>query len=322
MLKRIAFTILSLVLLISCEKSDTVTLVSSTGRINHVLIVMNDEDWQGKVGDELKKIIGEPVKGLPQEENQFSVNQVDPYTFNSLFKRNRNILFVGLDQEENFYTNQNVHASPQTTLTILSKDKEALIENIRSHASEIVDIFKKNDLAIYQKKVTKDFHDPETIETLNSLGVTMKIPFAYKMVEDSGQFLWYRNTFERGLLNIIAYEVPVFGEPYTKESLVSFRDSIGKSYIPGQFDNTYMRTEPQFTPVYEQVKFNNINALESRGLWFVEGDYMGGPFISYTIEDKENERLIVVEGFSYSPSSKKRDVVFELEAILKTLELK
>jgi len=49
---------------------------------------------------------------------------------------------------------------------------------------------------------------------------------------------------------------------------------------------------------------------------------MGGPFISYTIEDKENERLIVVEGFSYSPSSKKRDVVFELEAILKTLKLK
>ena len=322
MLKRIAFTIFSLVLLISCEKSDTVTLVSSTGRINHVLIVMNDEDWQGKVGDELKKIIGEPVKGLPQEENQFSVNQVDPYTFNSLFKRNRNILFVGLDQEENFYTNKNVHASPQTTLTILSKDKDALIENIRSHASEIVDIFKKNDLALYQKKVTKDFHDPETIETLNSLGISMKIPFDYKMVEDSGQFLWYRNTFERGLLNIIAYEVPVFDEPYTKESLVSFRDSIGKSYIPGQFDKTYMRTEPQFTPIYEEVEFNDIKALEARGLWFVEGDYMGGPFISYTIEDKKNDRLIVVEGFSYSPSSKKRDVVFELEAILKTLQIK
>jgi len=322
MLKRIAFTILSLVLLTSCGKSDTVTLVSSTGRINHVLIVMNDEDWQGKVGDELKKIIGEPVKGLPQEENQFSINQVDPYTFNSLFKRNRNILFVGLDQEENFYTNKNVHASPQTTLTILSKDKEALIENIRSHATEIVDIFKKNDLALYQKKVTKDFHDPATIETLNNLGISMKIPFDYKMVEDSGQFLWYRNTFERGLLNIIAYEVPVFDESYTKESLLSFRDSIGKSYIPGQFENTYMRTEPQFTPIYKEVEFNNVKALESRGLWFVEGDFMGGPFISYTIEDKENERLIVVEGFSYSPSSKKRDVVFELEAILKTLKLK
>ncbi len=321
MLKRIVFAILSLGVLISCEKSDTVTLVSSTGRINHVLIVMNDEDWQGKIGDELKNIISEPVIGLPQEENQFSINQVDPFTFNSLFKRNRNILFVGLDKEENFYTNHNVHASPQTTVTILSKDKEALIENIRSHAAEIIDIFKKNDLALYQRKVTKDFHDPKTMETLNSLGISMKIPFEYKMVEDSGQFLWYRNTFARGLLNIIAYEVPVFDEPYTIESLISFRDSIGKSYIPGQFDNTYMRTEPNFTPVTSDVEFNNVKAIESRGLWFVEGDYMGGPFISYTIEDKANDRLIVVEGFSYSPSSKKRDVVFELEAILKTVQL-
>jgi hypothetical protein len=283
---------------------------------------MNSEDWKGRVGDELKKIIVEPVIGLPQEENQFSITQVDPITFNSLFKRNRNILFVGLDSVKNFYTNYDVHASPQTTLTILGKDKDELIENIKSHKEDIINIFKKTDLALYQRKITKDFHDPSTIETLNQLGISMKIPFAYKKVDDTGQFLWYRNTFERGLLNIIAYEIPLFGEPYTPESLVSFRDSIGKNYIPGQFDNTYMRTEPNFTPVTEKVTIGKIEALESRGLWFVEGDYMGGPFISYTIEDEANERLIVVEGFSFSPSSKKRDVVFELEAILKTVYLK
>lgn len=322
MIKRITFTLFCIAMLFSCEKSDKVTLVSSTGRINHVLIVMNNEDWKGRVGDELKKIIGEPVIGLPQEENQFSINQVDPITFNSLFKRHRNILFIGLDTVKNFYSNIDVYASPQTTLTILAQDKEELMENIRSHKEEIIKIFKKNDLALYQRKITKDFHDPSTIETLNKLGISMKIPFAYKKVDDTGQFLWYRNTFERGLLNIIAYEIPLFDEPYTPEFLVSFRDSIGKNYIPGQFDNTYMRTEPSFTPVTEQVTFGNIEALESRGLWFVEGDYMGGPFLSYTIKDEVNERLIVVEGFSYSPSSKKRDVVFELEAILKTINLK
>lgn len=309
-------------MLISCGKSDKVTLVSSTGRINYVLIVIDDEDWKGRVGDELKNIITQPVIGLPQEEHQFSINQVDPITFNSLFKRHRNILFVGLDTIDHFYTNHDVYASPQTTITILSKNKEGLIENIKSHKDEIIDIFKKNDLSLYQRKVTKDFHDPEKIETLDNLGLSLKIPFDYKKVDDTGQFLWYRNTFERGLLNIIAYEVPIFDQQYTHENLVSFRDSIGKNYIPGQFDNTYMRTEPNYKPVIQEVQIGKIQALESRGLWFVEGDYMGGPFISYTIEDKENERLIVIEGFSYSPSSKKRDVVFELEAILKTVKIK
>lgn len=320
MFKRFTLLLFGLGLFLSCGKSDKVTLVSSTGRINHVLIVMNDEDWNGKVGDALKKIITEPVIGLPQEENQFSVTQVDPRTFNALFKRNRNILFVGIDSTSVVYANTDIYSSPQTTLTILAQDKDALIDNIESNGDKIINTFKKNDLVLYQRKVTKDIHDSDNIETFKNLGVTLKIPFAYKMVEDTGQFLWYRNSFARGLLNIIAYEIPTFGEPYTKEYLVSFRDSIGKSFIPGQFDDTYMRTEPNFTPVTAQVELDGMTAIESRGLWFVEGDYMGGPFISYTIEDPKNERLIVIEGFSYSPSSKKRDVVFELEAILKTVK--
>lgn len=321
MIIRIFITLL-LMTLISCGKSDTVTLVSSTGRINHVLIVMNDDDWQGRVGDALKEIIGEPVIGLPQEENQFSINQVDPITFNSLFKRNRNILFVGLDTVANFYTNNNVYASPQTTLTILAKDKDELIDNIKSHKKDIIGIFKKNDLAVYQKKITKDFNDPSSIKTLNDLGISMKIPFDYKKVEDSGQFMWYRNTFERGLLNIIAYEIPFYDNINDVDALISFRDSIGKNYIPGQFENTYMSTETAIRPFTKEVKIGDLEALETRGLWYVQGDYMGGPFLSYTFEDKENDRLIVIEGFSYSPGSKKRDVVFELEAILKTARLK
>jgi hypothetical protein len=321
MLKRFAFSFLALFLLTSCEKSDQITLVDSTGRINNILIVINNADWDGRVGDALKTIIGEPVVGLPQEENQFSVNQVDPLAFNSLFKRHRNILFVGLDTISHFYMNQNVFASPQTTLTILGKDKDELIENIRSHKEEIISVFKKNDLAVYQQKITKDFYDPKNSATLNNLGIAMKIPFTYKKVEDNGEFLWYRYDFDRGLLNLIAYEVPLFNDSFTTKDLVSYRDSIGKYQIPGQFENTYMRTEPNFTPITKDVNFGNINAIESRGLWFVEGDYMGGPFISYTIRDIANQRLIVVEGFSYSPSAKKRDFVFELEAILKTVTI-
>ncbi len=322
MFKRIFLALLSLGLFSSCEQSDTVTLVDSTGRINNILIVLNNADWDGKVGDALKTIISEPVVGLPQEEDQFGVNHVDPKSFNSLFKRNRNILFVGLDTVNHFYTNHNIFASPQTTLTILGKDKDELIENIRSHKEEIISIFKKTDLALLQSKVTKDFHNPKNIETLNSLGISMKIPFAYKKVDDTGDFLWFRHSMDRGLMNIIAYEIPLHGDSFSNEDLVAHRDSIGKKMIPGQFENTYIRTEPQFNPIMKNVEFGGINAIESRGLWIVEGDFMGGPFVSYTIKDNENERLIVVEGFSYSPSAKKRDYVFELEAILKTLKMK
>jgi len=323
MLKKILLSVILFTTLISCYKNDKVTLVSSTGRINHVLIVIKNSDWQNEIGDALREIITQPVLGLPQEENQFSINHVAPETFNQLFKRTRNIMFIGFDKESKFYENNNIYANPQTTLTILGKDKEDLIRNINTHKEEIISTFKKNDLALYQNKLKKESYNRKTFTTFNSLNFSLRIPSSYKQVEDDGDFLWFRNTITKGLLNIIAYEIPKSpNKTFDLDYIIKYRDSIGKTRIPGQFENTYMKTEPQFRPITKELKLANHNALESRGLWIIEGDYMGGPFISYTIDDEKNNRLLVIEGFSYSPSTKKRDFVFELEAILKTLQIK
>lgn len=304
----------------SCVKSDKITLVDSTGRINHVLIVMNNEDWDGRVGDSLRQIIAQPLPGLPQDEYPFTVNQVDPITFNSLFKRNRNILFIGVDTLEHFYSNKNLYAYPQLTLTILGRDKNELIRNMMSHGEELISTFKENDMRLYQSRVTKDAYETNEMNTFNNLGLEFKIPRAYRMVEDTGEFLWYRSTITRGLLNLLAYEIPVENlDSVSEDDLIRYRDSIGKTYVPGQFDSTYLVTEKLVRPIVKKVNVGGREALESRGLWYVENDFMGGPFVSYTFKDEDTGRLLVIEGFSFTPSAKKRDFVFELESILKTV---
>lgn len=304
----------------SCVKSDKITLVDSTGRINHVLIVMNNEDWDGRVGDSLRQIIAQPLPGLPQDEYPFTVNQVDPITFNSLFKRNRNILFIGVDTLEHFYSNKNLYAYPQLTLTILGRDKNELIRNMMSHGEELISTFKENDMRLYQSRVTKEAYETNEMNTFNNLGLEFKIPRAYRMVEDTGEFLWYRSTITRGLLNLLAYEIPVENlDSVSEDDLIRYRDSIGKTYVPGQFDSTYLVTEKLVRPIVKKVNVGGREALESRGLWYVENDFMGGPFVSYTFKDEDTGRLLVIEGFSFTPSAKKRDFVFELESILKTV---
>jgi hypothetical protein len=47
---------------------------------------------------------------------------------------------------------------------------------------------------------------------------------------------------------------------------------------------------------------------------------MSGPFINYTIIDSKNKRILVLEGFCYDPSKEKRDLMFELESIIKSIE--
>lgn len=320
MIKNISILALVIILLNSCAGNDKLTLIESSGKINHVLIVIKNSEWQGEVGNALRDIITTPLEGLPQEENQFSINQVSPNAFNNLFKRTRNIMFVGYDSVSNFYSNSNIYASPQTTVTILGKNKENLIDNIKAHKAELVSTFKNNDIRIYQKKITKEIHNVKDIETFNKYGFTLRLPVSYKMVEDNGDFLWYRNEFTKGLLNIIAYEIPIRSSfDLNPSSFIKIRDSIGKINIPGQFEDTYMLTEHRLKPTFKNVTLSDKKAIEIRGLWLIKNDFMGGPFLSYAFEDKKNGRLLIVEGFSYSPSTKKRDIVFEMEAILKTI---
>jgi hypothetical protein len=58
-----------------------------------------------------------------------------------------------------------------------------------------------------------------------------------------------------------------------------------------------------------------------RGLWEMEGDMMGGPFVSHARVDRANGRVIVVEAFIYSPDKLKRNLMRQMEASLYTLRL-
>lgn len=60
--------------------------------------------------------------------------------------------------------------------------------------------------------------------------------------------------------------------------------------------------------------------LKVKELGNVKDFLMAGPFLNYIVEDKPNNRLLVMEGFVFAPSVNKRDYMFELESILKGVE--
>ena len=48
---------------------------------------------------------------------------------------------------------------------------------------------------------------------------------------------------------------------------------------------------------------------------------MAGPFINYAIVDEMYNRILVIEGFCYSPSNEERDLMLDLEAIIKSVKI-
>jgi hypothetical protein len=321
-MKKIALLVVIVSFLISCGNSEEKrTLKEANGRINNLLVVMKNSEWEGAIGDELRKIIAEPVLGLPQPESQFEVTQIPTENFGSMLRATRSILNVGIGAENSISVASDMYASPQKIVTITGVDKEALITEIQNNSEKIISIFKDADIVSVQKNILKKYWDPSKIKTFEEQGFSLKIPRNYNMVEDNGDFVWYRYHLNGGnSMELIAYTVPMpEDEDAIENSIVEIRNAFGKENIPGQIEDSYMITEEAYTPHIFEVELAGREAFEARGKWEVKGVYMAGPFLSYTVVDKPNNRLIVVEGLTFAPSINKRDYMFELEAVLKTL---
>jgi len=323
-MKKIGIFLVIVSFLISCDSGNNKrVLIEANGRINNLLIVIKNSEWQGEIGDELRKFITEPVLGLPQPEAQFEVSQVPLESFGSLFKASRSILKIGIADKNSFTISTDVYASPQKIITITGKNKQELLNVIQKNSASIISEFKDSDLRAVRNKILKGYWKPSTIETFKKQGYTLKIPKSYSKVEDNGDFVWYRyHLFGGNSMEVISYTIPITSEDDENgNNIVTNRDAIGEKYIPGQIEGSYMITEEAYTPHIFEVELDGKKAFETRGKWEVKNVYMAGPFLSYTVVDKPNNRLVVVEGFTYAPSINKRDYMFELEGILKTLKI-
>src|SRR4030066_1341803 len=240
-----------------------------------------------------------------------------------MFKPGKSILHLCFGLKISFSPISNLYAEPQKIITITGKDKEALILEIQKNAKALISGFKTADLLTVQRSIYKNYWDPTKMETFTKNGYSMKIPKTFSKVDDTGDFVWYRMRLDGGnSMELFSYTVPIQSiDDENGNNLVAIRDTIGKRHIPGQIEGSYMITEAAYTPHIFEVKIDGKKALEAKGKWEVKGVYMAGPFLSYSIIDKAKNRLVVGEGLTYAPSMNKRDYMFELEAIMKTIKI-
>ena len=322
-MKKITLLFVALTMLSCAPKEPKLVLVDSNGRMNQLLVVMNNDLWDAKEGKALKESLKGEVFGLPQKEPKFNITHVEVKGFEHLFKRSKSILIVGLGKSSEFTIQTNVYAQPQTIIKLIEPTKEGLFQKIIEKREQIVQIFKNEDLKAVQYRLRNKQFDTKKLVTLDKLGVSLQIPEDYKLVDDTGDFLWMRQHIQKAqTMNLLVYELPINSiDDEEGRNILAMRDTIGKKFIPGEKEGMYMITEAAYNPQILPTKLDDKKAFQTRGKWEVKGAFMAGPFLSYTVVDKANNRLVVVEGFTYAPATNKRDYMFEIEAILKTLKI-
>ena len=80
-----------------------------------------------------------------------------------------------------------------------------------------------------------------------------------------------------------------------------------------------MITEKAYKPYFYKTQLLGGASYLTKGTWEVANDYMAGPFINYLTSDTLRKRWIAIEGFVFAPSMSKRDYMFELETIIKSV---
>ncbi|WP_299883641.1 DUF4837 family protein [uncultured Lacinutrix sp.] len=325
-MRKLLGLVLIVVTVFSCDKKKGVRILpESAGPINNIAIVIDNELWENTVGETLRNVLTTPVDGLPQEEPLFSLRQIPSQVFTGFAKENRNVLKIE-QGEADFKIARDVHARPQKVILVRGKDIAEIKSQIEANTDKIISGFKAEDIREKQRQSRKSLYNASKIE--EGLNINIEFPTTYRITntiaEEKDKFYWIKKDIPTGYTNILLYELPITAIN-KNDSLVSqiikVRDSIGKKYIGGPTDGSYMATDKAYAPHLYEIILDNKPTIEVKGIWDVNGAFMSGPFITYFIEDKINKRFIVAEGFAYAPNVSKRNHVFELESIIKSIKL-
>lgn len=286
---------------------------ASSSRQYQVLVV---GDKAGVVSKELS----DTVEGLPQPEPAFDVSQSGDTTLSDFQKLSRSIVIVDIDgkvKKPQISYKRNVYASPQIIITVTAPSEASLASYARDgHVRKLLEAF---ELSASIKALQRQ-NNPKAQQKIKSMfGISMLVPPNMTASRKGKDFLWLSNNTNEGLENICVYRV---GK--TNADFRSVRDSVMRKNILGEQNDMYMQTgvfwlAKDYVLPPKTRSFGGQNTVFHfyRGLWYMKGDAMGGPFEVLELQQKRYN--IYLEAFVYAPESKKRNKMKHLEASLMTV---
>ena len=316
---RIFKAFLTVLILVSCDKEVKNFKPQSSGRINSISVIIDKSSWDGKIGDAIRDKYASEFIGLPQVEEAFTLNYIPYEAFTGFGRTARNIIYINKKKQDKPRMIRDRYARPQLFLEVSGLDNESIIQGISSSFEFSSAQFQNGEITENKNRILNSLLKDTGLDSLN---ISLKIPSAYSVFKNEPETVWLQKPLKNGTSNLIIKDLKSSVSDFEKTNLndvVSLRDSIGKEFIPGRVENSYMITEKEYLPYISYQTVNGFEAIETRGTWEVKGDYMGGPFINYIIKDTLNNSLLYVEGFVFSPSQRKRDKMIELEAVIKSM---
>ena len=339
---RIALAAAVVATMAGCKAFRTLTdsrLKTAQGAPYELIVVCPQQEWTGEVGDTLRAIFTAPIPYLNQTEPLFDVLRVTERGFTGMVADHRNILKVLKDPtltESSVAVQYNVTSDPQIVMTLMGPNDKSITAFLSANRGNIVLALEnaERDRAIkYAEKfnekgihaaVLKNFVEANSkfyntgidAAVRKTFGVGIKVPKGYVLAKQEDDFLWARYEYPAASQGFFICSYPYEGpESLAPEALLAARNKFA-ARIPGPSDGSYMTTSDAFAPDFRMFRMEGRLWCEMRGFWDVHGDFMGGPFVSYTTVDTATNRVFTLDCYIYSPKNPKRNYMRGVEHLL------
>ncbi|MCQ2252940.1 MAG: DUF4837 family protein [Bacteroidales bacterium] len=328
-MKKILLILSVFVTLITSCGSDSSTLglmPESSGRCGEVLLVMPQRLMDGEIGDTVVKWLRQEFLVLPQYEPTLKVIYIKPNAYNDMFRKTRNVIICDVNPEHTrteFRVESNRYASPQIYITLKAPSDSLFLKSWYNVEKYILDtiVSAEQQRFMYGFRKYRNSAAEEIMQKKH--GVDMIVPTSgFNLDVDTTNFVWISKETQVSSQGILMFDYPYNGpQDFDMQNMIRRMDSVLMLNVPGPAPDSYMAIEKKLPPFKFERGRNGKYLCELRGLWEVEGDFLGGPFVSQSMVDTVNNRLVTLFSYVYGGKNDKKNLLWQLEAVMSTFNI-
>ncbi len=327
---------------------------TALGKMNEIIVIADDKVWDGAIGDTFRFYFESAYPILPAPEPLFDLRHFTPQDLKvqPIRKELRTYVILAdvddLESETTKMVRQDVGSEKidypkdnKPKITSVGKDKwargqllvylygkgeqqvtEAIVSSFGAIAKRInLHDSKQLQAGMYVDKINLGLSE----RLRDQYGLDLKIPrnFATAVENNEDKVLWLRKNTQKADLHLVVMTVPYTDkQQLSKDNIIALRNEFGAKYLTMDSKSDVMVVDSINLPVYEYpCEIGGTYGKELRGIWKLTESFVGGPFTTYMLLNQGRNELIFVDVFVQAPGSKKRDLMMQLDHMVKTAKV-
>ncbi len=347
--------VLSLIILAGCSQEVRKKLQpvpTAFGPRNQLVVVADQDVWEGNVGDSVRYYFSSAYPLLPQPEPIFDLLHYTPKQLAEMEQRKQlrsYLVLTNLNDEDASATKLTKDIIGSEKMRSIKEDPNAPRNTVGldkwAKGQLLIFLHEKGEEALANQAVASFPAIKERIDKANrnlieanifvngdnnivqndmaeTMRVKMRVPKKYFTAFNKENTFWMRRETPVSSSNIMIHKMPYTNQSQlSRANLKAIQDSLGKKLVSSEIEGTYMQINDIDLPLLtDVVELNGNYALEARGIWEIVNDYMGGAFVSYLTVNPNTNELVFICGFVHAPGESKREFMQNLEYIISTLK--